>query len=70
VLHGTRAHLVNDLEYYSLRDLVDATRGELIKYLREVAKLMLCHIRSCRRCLLRGRVSTLLWRVEERMGEE
>lgn len=44
---ASRLHLMNDVELYSLRDLLDIPQDVLIDFIREVTEKFLLHIKSC-----------------------
>jgi hypothetical protein len=59
-LLGSKVHLMNGTELYSLNDLVDLQSGELTRFLTHTIETMAQHItKECARCVGRGFVCEL-----------
>ena len=42
-----RVHLIHSKDTYSLRDFVEITKDELLRYTRELAKTFMLHVTQC-----------------------
>jgi len=45
-----RKHILMDVEFYCLRDLVDVSQGGLVAFVQETFELFWRHIRLCKHC--------------------
>lgn len=53
-LVGKKAHLIHDVEFYSLEDFVDIVHGDLLNFLLDLTEKYLLHIKGCQLCKLKG----------------
>jgi len=51
---GTRLHLINHVDLYSLSDFVGVTTGALLDEIRTLSEKYITHINGCQLCLAKG----------------